>query len=108
MNGSATVTAGPLGADWRTRAACLGQWADMHPDNDEHQIERAKQICKRCPVKAECFWDAVRTGDNEHGVRAGLRPNERRAVVKEVERRKADTADSDDQQRRTGTSKVAA
>lgn len=74
--------------DWRARAACLGRWTEMHPDNDEREIENAKQICKSCWVSRECFLDAVATGDMQYGIRAGLRPNERRAVAKELERRR--------------------
>ena len=64
----------------------------MHPENDERQIAAAKAICGRCRVARECFWDAVATDDMSHGIRAGLRPNERRDVVKELARRKAEQA----------------
>lgn len=77
-------------ADWRARAACLGLWKIMHPDNDETEIAAAKAVCKRCPVGFECFWDAARTDDNQHGIRAGLRANERRAVLAELRQRQAD------------------
>lgn len=81
--------------DWRTRAACLGQWAVMHPDNNEDEIATAKAVCARCllQVRVACFWDAVRTGDNEHGIRAGMRANERRALLKEVRQRKQAATD---------------
>lgn len=75
------------GPDWRSQAACLGRAKEMHPGNDEREIAAAKAICARCWVTRECFWDAVRTGDNQHGIRAGLRANERRAVLKELRRR---------------------
>lgn len=75
-------------ADWRTKAACLGRWNEMHPDSDEREIANAKSICKPCPVARDCFLDAVHTDDMQHGIRAGLRPNERRAVVKELQRRR--------------------
>ncbi|MEV5957250.1 WhiB family transcriptional regulator [Streptomyces sp. NPDC051987] len=84
--GAAPATRQP--ADWRLRAACLGKWSAMHPENDEAEIEAAKRICGPCPVKVDCFFDAVHTGDMAHGIRAGLRPNERRAVAKELEGRK--------------------
>lgn len=71
---------------WRSQAACLGQWEAMHPDNNEDKIAAAKAICARCPVRVECFWDAVRTGDNQHGIRAGLRANERRDLLKKARR----------------------
>lgn len=77
---------------WAKQAACIGQWDAMHPENDEQEIAAAKAICARCYVTRECFWDAVATGDMSHGIRAGLRPNERRDGVKELERRKAERA----------------
>lgn len=73
--------------DWRKSAACLGQWDAMHPENDETEIAAAKAICARCFVARECFWDAVATDDMRHGIRAGLRAGERRAVVEEIRRR---------------------
>lgn len=77
------------GGQWSKRAACTGQADAMHPENDEKQIAAAKAICARCLVARECLWDAVATDDMQHGIRAGLRPNERRDVVKELERRKS-------------------
>lgn len=74
--------------DWRMRAACLGRWAEMHPDNDEQAIADAKSICAPCPVRVDCLWDAILTDDMKHGIRAGLRASERRAVAKELELRR--------------------
>ena len=88
--GSVPDTARPT--DWRLRAACLGQWQVMHPDNDTKEIEAAKAVCKGCPVTTDCFFDAVRTGDMEHGIRAGLSGGERRTVLKELRRRQAEKA----------------
>ncbi len=74
---------------WDKQAACRNVHPDtMHPDNNEDKIERAKRVCARCPVQRECFWDAVATGDMEHGIRAGLRPNERRAALRKINGRK--------------------
>lgn len=82
------LTSEPAGK-WAKQAACRGVDPDvMHPGNDETEIQRAKQVCARCWVARACFWDAVATGDMEHGIRAGLRPNERRDVLKEINRRK--------------------
>lgn len=88
---SAAAPEAPRKADWRVQAACLGQWDAMHPDNNETEIAAAKAICARCPLKVRvaCFWDAVRTGDDQHGIRAGLRANERRDVLRELRRRQA-------------------
>jgi hypothetical protein len=75
--------------DWRTRAACLGHWDAMHPDTNEAEIAYAKGICAPCPVRMECLRDAIQTGDNQWGIRAGLRPDERRTTAAELKRREA-------------------
>ena len=78
--------------DWRAQAACLGRAKVMHPDSDEDEIAAAKAVCAGCWVARECFWDAVATDDMQHGVRAGLRANERRAVLTELQRRREEKA----------------
>ncbi|MEU3851775.1 WhiB family transcriptional regulator [Streptomyces sp. NPDC029554] len=73
--------------DWRTQAACRADSVkpdEMFPDNNEHGIAHAKAICASCPVAMACLQHALRTGDNEHGIRGGLKPAERRAVAKIV------------------------
>ncbi|MFE2712303.1 WhiB family transcriptional regulator [Streptomyces mirabilis] len=67
--------------DWRDTAACKADPDAMHPDNNEVGIANAKQICATCPGTLPCLVDAILTGDNEHGIRAGLRPKQRRAIV---------------------------
>jgi hypothetical protein len=73
--------------DWRTFAACRGHADAMFPDNDQVRIARARAICANCPVSKACLRDAINTGDNQWGVRAGLTPEERRSVKKEINRR---------------------
>ena len=68
---------------WLKRAACFGREDEMFPDNSEAGIAKAKAICKPCPVWRECLADALRTGDNEHGIRGGLKPCERRTLARE-------------------------
>ena len=67
---------------WIKQAACIGRAEEMFPDNNEAGIAHAKMICGPCPVWQECLEDALRTGDNEHGIRGGLKPGERRAIAK--------------------------
>jgi hypothetical protein len=69
---------------WVHQAACLGRRDDMFPDNSETGIANAKRICKPCPVWRECLADAIRTGDNEHGIRGGLKPCERRDLARKM------------------------
>jgi hypothetical protein len=74
-------------ADWRAGAECRAAGVDpdeMFPDNNEHDIQHAKSICAPCPVWMACLQHALRTGDNDHGIRGGLKPGERRAVGKLV------------------------
>ncbi len=72
---------------WVKQAVCRDDPDAMFPDNNEAGIAYARSVCAPCPVRRECLIDAIRTGDNEHGIRAGLKPCERRAVVKELARR---------------------
>ena len=68
--------------DWRARAVCTTDPDAMYPDNNERGIEHAKSICSGCPVARACLVDALRSGDNEFGIRGGLKPCERRTVHK--------------------------
>ena len=75
---------------WLRYAACRTADVDpdeMFPDNSEAGIEHARQICAPCPVSRQCLADALRTGDNQHGIRGGLKPVERRLLAKELARR---------------------
>ena len=88
-----SVPATRRAADWRTRAACLGRWDEMHPDNNEHDIENARNICKPCPVQVPCVLDALRTGDIDHGIRGAMKPSERRSMARQMAaRQKAEQA----------------
>ncbi|MET8766367.1 WhiB family transcriptional regulator [Streptomyces sp. NPDC004658] len=71
--------------DWRAKAACRDvDPDDMFPENYERGIQYAKSICGGCPVRTACLIDAIDVGDNDHGIRGGLRPQERRAVARTV------------------------
>lgn len=56
----------------------------MFPDSNEREIAHAKSICAQCPVWETCLDDALRTSDNEHGIRGGLKPCERRTLAREM------------------------
>src|SRR6201994_3323803 len=66
--------------DWTTRAACKGT------DPDELFVQgaaqnRAKLICRGCPVRTECLADALDNGI-EFGGWGGMTERERRALLR--------------------------
>src|SRR6201987_5408830 len=66
--------------DWTTRAACKGT------DPDELFVQgaaqnRAKLICRGCPVRTECLADALDNGI-EFGVWGGMTERERRPLLR--------------------------
>lgn len=80
---------------WVKQAACIGHADEMFPDNNEHEIEHAKSICRPCPVQVDCVLDALKIGDYNYGIRGGLRPNERRNLARQMARRNKSVTDPD-------------
>src|SRR5690606_31603910 len=66
--------------DWTSRAACRGVDPDALFVQGAAQ-NRAKLICRGCPVRTECLADAL---DNriEFGVWGGMTERERRALLR--------------------------
>ena len=66
--------------DWTSRAACRGADPDALFVQGAAQ-NRAKLICRGCPVRTECLADAL---DNriEFGVWGGMTERERRALLR--------------------------
>jgi WhiB family transcriptional regulator, redox-sensing transcriptional regulator len=72
------VTENPGGRDWVLKAMCL------HVDPEQLFVSgaeqnKAKDICKFCPVKRECLADALDFGC-EFGIWGGLTERERRLL----------------------------
>ena len=70
--------------DWRQRAACRDEDPELFfPLSDigpgAHQVARAKTVCARCPVRAECLDYAVANG-LDHGIFGGATESERRTL----------------------------
>lgn len=67
-------------ADWTTRAACRNTDPDALFVQGAAQ-NRAKTVCRGCPVRTECLADAL---DNriEFGVWGGMTERERRALLR--------------------------
>lgn len=72
--------------DWQLHGLCrdLETAVFFHPDNERgparrRRQEHAKQICRRCPVVAQCRQHALSTRE-PFGVWGGLDEDERRAI----------------------------
>lgn len=68
---------------WTDRAACAGEDVDFFPDpTDLPGNQAAKNICRSCPVIADCLDDAMREepAGGRYGIRGGLTPEERRKL----------------------------
>lgn len=78
---------------WRNRAACAGCPAEWFYDERGGTYNpRAVALCASCPVRAECYEDAIQTEgqhrlDNVFGYRGGAPAIER---VREIKRRRAE------------------
>ncbi|MGH8930142.1 MAG: WhiB family transcriptional regulator [Egibacteraceae bacterium] len=78
---------------WRSKAACLNEDPELFfpigttgPALD--QMERAKEICRRCDVITQCLRWALET-DQEAGVWGGTSEDERRTLRRNRRRRVA-------------------
>jgi WhiB family redox-sensing transcriptional regulator len=69
----------PDRTDWRTRAACVGMDVEWFfpRDSEDAKIERAKAVCSRCTVVAECLEAALTPGRITEGIWGGLTDAER-------------------------------
>jgi WhiB family transcriptional regulator, redox-sensing transcriptional regulator len=70
--------------DWQHRAACRDEDPELFFPVSElgpgaRQVARAKAVCARCPVRAECLAYALEYG-LDHGIFGGLTERERRRV----------------------------
>lgn len=56
---------------------------------------QAQQICRQCPVKADCLEAAIREeGREPHGMRGGLSPQRRHELWKDRQKHKAAQAEN--------------
>jgi WhiB family redox-sensing transcriptional regulator len=79
--------------DWRHIAACRDEDPELFfPIGNTGpallQIEEAKSVCRRCPVREECLQFALETGPDA-GVWGGLSEDERRALKRRNARARA-------------------
>jgi len=73
-------------ADWREQAACRHENPELFfpigtsgPALD--QIDEAKAVCARCPVREICLQVALDHGEDE-GIWGGTTPQERRELIR--------------------------
>jgi WhiB family transcriptional regulator, redox-sensing transcriptional regulator len=85
--------------DWQRLGACRGKDSAMffHPEAERglartERVERAKQICQRCPVIVQCRHHAL-TVREPYGIWGGLDEGERRAAfARRKQRRRVSAA----------------
>ena len=87
------ATAPRVSLAWQERAGCAGEDTELFfpPGAGEEfatRIEQAKQICRRCPVRAECLEYAL-TVPIRHGIFGGLDEVEREPLRRRKPRRAA-------------------
>lgn len=77
---------------WQDNAACLDEDPELFfpigntgPSVD--QIEQAKAVCRRCPVRSTCLDRALSTGEDA-GVWGGLAEDERRSLRRRASRQR--------------------
>lgn len=78
--------------DWRQDAACIGEDPELFfPVGTTgpalEQVERAKAVCRRCPVIDQCLEWALAT-NQDSGVWGGMSEDERRALRRSRQRRR--------------------
>ena len=79
--------------DWRHVAACRDEDPELFfPIGNTGpallQIEEAKSVCRRCPVREDCLQFALESGQDA-GVCGGLSEDERRALKRRNARARA-------------------
>lgn len=89
--------------DWQLVAACRGVDSSLffHPEGERGAARSAreasaKEVCMRCPVRAECATHALAVRE-PYGVWGGLTEDDREAMMgRSRSRIPADVADDDD------------
>lgn len=90
----------PLPHGWQDRAACKDADAALFygPSEDdpretakqkESRIERAKQICRGCPVQTPCLDFHLQASAAQYGVAGGLDEDERQSYRRRQQRETA-------------------
>lgn len=72
----------PNALAWAEDAACKGFDLDLFFSDAARNVQEAKQVCGRCPVREECLDEALRAEDgSRYGISGGLTAEERTELV---------------------------
>jgi WhiB family transcriptional regulator, redox-sensing transcriptional regulator len=71
---------GRVPGDWEDSAACRAADADVFFSPGAAPEQRAKAVCRECPVRWECLAYALRH-KVEHGIWGGLTERDRRRLL---------------------------
>lgn len=81
--------------DWQLQGACRGADASMffHPEGERgherlRREQRAKALCRTCPVLVECRTHALRVGE-PYGIWGGLSESDRLEMLRRTRSRSA-------------------
>ncbi|MGQ0479997.1 MAG: WhiB family transcriptional regulator [Pseudonocardia sp.] len=72
----------PTDTHWREEALCAQTDPEIFFPEVGENPKAARQVCAACPVRTACLTDALRRRDIAFGVRGGLTPTERRALLR--------------------------
>ena len=84
MTTALDMAARELRRSWRYLAICRSEDPELfHPVSQSGpayaaQVEKAKAVCRRCPVRAECLSEAL--ASPQFGIWGGLAEDERRSI----------------------------
>jgi WhiB family redox-sensing transcriptional regulator len=79
----------PTDKHWREASLCAQTDAAVFFPEVGANATTARLICTACPVRTDCLIDALNNRDIAFGVRAGLTPTQRRALLNDQNRRVA-------------------
>lgn len=71
----------PTDPHWREEALCAQTDAAVFFPEVGANATTARRICAACPVRFDCLRDALEHRDVAFGVRGGLTPIQRRALL---------------------------
>lgn len=80
-----------LSREVEQQAACSGMDVSLFYPHESNlaAVERAKDVCRSCPVMRECLSQALRTND-QHAILGATTPDERRKIRRRVSRLRAE------------------